>query len=210
MTNVLSQRESCSYPPVPSDSINHDLASRVAQERTQNRRVRVGSAHADLLYMDAALVNGRDGAIRCSICINIYLASLRRALREMEARLPSSPTCLPVPRSRYAGFPGEDVPLVLRTGLPFELQTVSFPASSLPLRPPHSLALSLSLASRSPYPLPSYSQVVLPRARVLAPARSIGRHNKKSKRQKILYARSTGELHLNECGAIFCIPLLCS
>lgn len=69
-------------------------------------------------------------------------------------------------------------------------------------------SLSISLASRSPYPLPSYSQVVLPRARVLAPARSIGRRNKKSKRQEILYARSTGELHLNECGAIFCILLL--
>jgi len=79
------------------------------------------------LYMDAVSVNGRDGAIRCSICINIYLAPLRRALREMGARLPSSPMCLPVPRSRYAGFPREDVPLVLRTGLPSE---------SLPLPPP--------------------------------------------------------------------------
>lgn len=105
--------------------------------------------------MDAMSVNGRDGAIRCSICINIYLASLRRALREMEARLPSSSTCLPVPRSRYAGFPREDVPLVLRTGLPFELQT-TFP--SRPSVPTPSLP---SLA-RSPYPLPSYSQVVLP------------------------------------------------
>lgn len=28
------------------------------------------------------------------------------------------PTCLPVPRSRYAGFPGEGVPLVLWTSLP--------------------------------------------------------------------------------------------
>lgn len=144
------------------------------------------------------MVNGRDGAIRCSICINIYLALLRRALREMEARLPSSPTCLPVPRSRYAGFPGEDVPLVLRTGLPFELQTTS------PF--PHLLCyLSLSL-SRNAFALPAtlvYSQVVLPRARILAPARSIGRHNKKSKRQEILYARSTGELHSSGCSAVF-------
>lgn len=58
------------------------------------------------------------------------------------------PTCLPVPRSRYARFPREDVPVVLRTGLPFELQTVPFPA--------------FFALSRSPYPLPSYTQVVLP------------------------------------------------
>lgn len=127
------------------------------------------------VYVDAVLVNGRDGAIRCSICINIYLASLRRVFREMEARLPSSPTCLPVPRSRYAGFPREDVPLVLRTGLPFELQTVPSPPRLLcPL-------------ARSPYPLPSCSR----QSRLThggpggtrALARSIGRYNKKSKRQ---------------------------
>lgn len=62
--------------------------------------------------------------------------------------------------------------------------------------PPFVPTSSLPSLARSPYPLPSYSQVVLPSSepRVLAPARSIGRHNKKSKRQEILYARSTGEL----------------
>jgi len=79
---------------------------------------------------------------------------------------------------------------------------VPFPASSLL---PLSLSLSLSL-SRNAFALPAtlvYSQVVLPRARILAPARSIGRHNKKSKRQEILYARSTGELHSSGCSAVF-------
>lgn len=67
--------------------------------------------------------------------------------------------------------------------------------NSLPPFVPRPMSSLPSLA-RSPYPLPSYSQVVLPSSepRVLAPARSIGRHNKKSKRQEILYARSTDEL----------------
>lgn len=139
-------------------SINHDRASRAAQAPhvIESTRMQVRArARARHPYMDAALVNGRDGAIRCSICINIYLASLRRALREMEARLPSSPTCLPVPRSRYAGFPREDVPLVLRTGLPFELQTVPLPASSLPSR----VRLTrYPRTSKSSYPKPGYQR----------------------------------------------------
>jgi len=110
------------------------------------------------LYMDAVSVNGRDGAIRCSICINIYLAPLRRALREMGARLPSSPMCLPVPRSRYAGFPREDVPLVLRTGLPSES-----PPRPLPAR----LLCPLARAFALPATLVEPSRVVLPRARLL-------------------------------------------
>jgi len=146
------------------------------------------------LYMDAVSVNGRDGAIRCSICINIYLAPLRRALREMGARLPSSPMCLPVPRSRYAGFPREDVPLVLRTGLP----------SESPPRPPPPRVFFALLRARSPYPLPSWSRVESSYLEPGCSARSIGRHNKKSKRQEILYARSTarGELHSNGCAAV--------
>lgn len=146
-------------------------------------------AHAFSVYGCCVLVNGRDGAIRCSICINIYLASLRRsALREMEARLPSSPTCLPVPRSRYAGFPRENVPLVLRTGLPFELQTASPPSRTspyAPLPPPPRLLYPLAYAALPPATLPfgvAGRRRLTSEPGLLAPARSIGRHNKKSKR----------------------------
>lgn len=67
------------------------------------------------------------------------------------------PTCLPVPRSRYAGFPREDVPVVLRTGLPFELQTVPFPASLPSLARAFALPATL-VYSESSYHEPGYSR----------------------------------------------------
>lgn len=104
---------------LPTDSINHDLASRVVRRRRPppprrvpprtrgiDTRVNASEALPRPLYMDATLVNGRDGAIRCSICINIYLASLRRALREMEARLPSSRRVCPCRGADTPDSPG--------------------------------------------------------------------------------------------------------
>lgn len=95
-------------------------------------------------------VNGRQArAIRCSICINIYSASVWRVLRN-GSQTSFIPTCLPVPWSRYAGFPREDVPLVLRTGLPFHLQTIRHPPPATVFAHPSprpSLSLSLTVLS---------------------------------------------------------------
>jgi len=149
--------------------INHELTLHALPGDSMCTHGIGASTPSTLLYMDAVSVNGRDGAIRCSICINIYLAPLRRALREMGARLPSSPMCLPVPRSRYAGFPREDVPLVLRTGLPSDSPPPPTSASSLP---------SCARVRLTRYPRRTEPSYLEPGCS----ARSIGRHNKKSKR----------------------------
>jgi len=82
------------------------------------------------------------------------------------------------------------------------------PTDRLTLRvssaPPPPRVFFALLRARSPYPLPSWSRVESSYLEPGCSARSIGRHNKKSKRQEILYARSTarGELHSNGCAAV--------
>ena len=150
-------------------------------------------------------VNGRARAIRCSICINIYSASVRRVLRN-GSQTSFIPTCFAraakqihrIPWGGRAASPTDRLtvlatnhtqPSPLPPSLPHCLHLQPPPP---PNPPPHLLP---HLVKRGP---PCCSRAALPDLNIFVPARSIRHHNKKSKRERIFYARSSSMLQPRE------------